>query len=52
MEDASKYGNLPVPMQIRNAPTKLMKKLGYGKKRESEPDDLMPEKLAGRDYFK
>ena len=51
MEDASKYGNLPVPMQIRNAPTKLMKKLGYGKKKESEPDDLMPEKLAGRDYF-
>jgi putative ATPase len=51
MEDASKYGNLPVPMEIRNAPTKLMKKLGYGKKKESEPDDLMPEKLAGRDYF-
>ncbi|MGD9563370.1 MAG: replication-associated recombination protein A [Pyrinomonadaceae bacterium] len=51
MEDASKFGNLPVPMQIRNAPTKLMKHLGYGKKRESEPDDLMPEKLAGRDYF-
>ncbi len=51
MEDANKFGNLPVPMQIRNAPTKLMKQLGYGKKRESEPDDLMPEKLAGRDYF-
>jgi putative ATPase len=51
MEDASKFGNLPVPMQIRNAPTKLMKELGYGKKRENEPDDLMPEKLAGRDYF-
>ncbi len=51
MEDASKYGNLPVPMQIRNAPTRLMKKLGYGKKKESEPDDLMPEKLAGRNYF-
>lgn len=51
MEDASKFGNLPVPMQIRNAPTKLMKQLGYGKKKESEPDDLMPEKLAGRNYF-
>ncbi len=51
MEDANKFGNLPVPMQIRNAPTKLMKQLGYGKKRDSEPDDLMPEKLAGRDYF-
>src|SRR5215216_1093248 len=51
MDDANKYGNLPIPMQIRNAPTRLMKKLGYGKKKENEPDDLMPEKLAGRDYF-
>ena len=30
MEDARKYGNLPVPLKIRNAPTKLMKELGYG----------------------
>jgi putative ATPase len=51
MEDANKYGNLPVPMQIRNAPTKLMKDLGYGKKTEDQSDDLMPEKLAGRNYF-
>lgn len=51
MEDAKKFGNLPVPMQIRNAPTKLMKELGYGKKKQAEPDDLMPEKLAGRNYF-
>jgi len=28
-EDIEKYGNLPVPMHIRNAPTKLMKNLGY-----------------------
>ena len=51
MEDANKFGNLPVPMQIRNAPTKLMKDLGYGKKTEEQSDDLMPEKLAGRNYF-
>ncbi len=51
MEDAKQFGNLPVPMQIRNAPTKLMKELGYGNKRDSEPADLMPEKLAGRKYF-
>src|SRR3990167_7700325 len=31
MEDVKKYGNLPIPMKIRNAPTKLMKNLGYGK---------------------
>ena len=51
LEDASKYGNLPVPMQIRNAPTKLMKDLGYGKKTENQSEDLMPEKLSGRNYF-
>jgi putative ATPase len=51
MEDANKYGNLPVPMQIRNAPTKLMKELGYGGKTEDQDDDLMPKKLAGRKYF-
>jgi putative ATPase len=51
MEDAKKFGNLPVPMQIRNAPTKLMKELGYGKKTEDQTDDLMPAKLAGKKYF-
>lgn len=51
LEDASKFGNLPVPMQIRNAPTKLMKELGYGKKIEEQSEDLLPEKLAGRNYF-
>ena len=51
MEDAKKHGNLPVPMQIRNAPTKLMKELGYGEKTEDQSDDLMPAKLAGRKYF-
>jgi len=51
MEDARKFGNLPVPMQIRNAPTRLMKELGYGKKTVEQSDDLMPEKLAGRTYF-
>ena len=51
MEDAKKFGNLPVPMQIRNAPTKLMKELGYGKKTEDQSEDLMPYKLAGRKYF-
>ena len=53
MEDASKFGNLPVPMKIRNAPTKLMKNLGYGKDEGNDPDsDLMPEKLRGRKYLK
>jgi len=54
MEDAKKLGNLPVPMNIRNAPTKLMKGLGYGKGYEMYPedDDLLPEKLRGKKYLK
>ncbi len=52
MDDAKKFGNLPVPMKIRNAPTKLMKNLGYGKDEGNDPDgDLMPSKLRGRKYF-
>jgi putative ATPase len=52
MQDASKFGNLAVPMKIRNAPTKLMKGLGYGKDEGNDPEgDLMPEKLRGRKYF-
>ena len=52
MEDAKKLGNLPVPMKIRNAPTKLMKDLGYGKDDGNDPEgDLMPQKLRGRKYF-
>jgi len=51
IEDAKKFGNLPVPMEIRNAPTKLMKELGYGKKSDGDPDDLLPKKLSGRRYF-
>ncbi len=52
MEDVKKFGNLPVPMKIRNAPTKLMKDIGYGKDEGNDPDgDLLPVKLRGRKYF-
>jgi putative ATPase len=52
MDDAKKFGNLPVPMKIRNAPTKLMKELGYGKDEGNDPEgDLLPEKLRGRKYL-
>jgi putative ATPase len=52
MEDAKKLGNLPVPMKIRNAPTKLMRGLGYGQDEGNDPDgDLMPARLRGRKYF-
>ncbi|HEX6127375.1 MAG TPA: replication-associated recombination protein A [Pyrinomonadaceae bacterium] len=53
MGDAKNLGNLPIPMNLRNAPTKLMKNLGYGKGYEMYPDedDLLPDKLRGKKYF-
>ena len=35
--DFKEFGNLPVPLKSRNAPTKLMKDLGYGKGYEKYP---------------
>ncbi len=52
MKDVKRHGNLPIPMQIRNAPTKLMKELGYGKSDEDADDSLLPDKLRGRKYLK
>jgi putative ATPase len=52
MEDARKYGNLPVPLKIRNAPTKLMKDLGYHEGYEKyTKEDLLPEKIKGKKYL-
>jgi putative ATPase len=52
LADAKKYGNLPIPMSIRNAPTKLMKDLGYGKGYERyTKKDLMPEELRDKKYL-
>jgi putative ATPase len=59
-EDIEKYGNLPVPMNIRNAPTKLMDELGYGKGYEYDHDlenkksnqQCMPDKLVNKKYIK
>jgi ATPase related to the helicase subunit of the Holliday junction resolvase len=53
LEDVRKYGNLPVPLNLRNAPTRLMKNLGYGSGYEPyTSEDLLPEKLKGRKYLK
>jgi putative ATPase len=49
----------PVPLWIRNAPTRLMKDLGYGKEYKYAHDeadavagmDCLPERLAGRRYY-
>ncbi|NJM54041.1 MAG: hypothetical protein HC846_12060 [Blastocatellia bacterium] len=53
MEDVKKFGNLPIPLKVRNAPSKLMKDLDYGKDYELYPkDDLLPDKLKGKKYLK
>lgn len=60
MEDAAKYGSLEVPLHLRNAPTRLMKQLGYGKGyryAHSEPDayaageNYFPEGMPAREYY-
>jgi putative ATPase len=58
-EAVDSYGALPVPLHIRNAPTGLMKKLGYGKdykyahdhKDAYAPQDYLPEKLQGISFY-
>jgi putative ATPase len=56
-QDVRKFGNLSVPLHIRNAPTKLMKNLGYGKdykytpKEDSSSQQYLPDKLKSRRYF-
>lgn len=58
-EDVRSMPAEPVPMQIRNAPTELMKELGYGKGYEYAHDteeklthmQCMPERLKDRTYY-
>lgn len=47
-EDIMKLGNLPVPMHLRNAPTRLMKELGYGQANPQAGN--LPDKLRGKKY--
>ena len=51
--DVKNFGNLPVPLSLRNAPTALMKDAGYGEGYEMYPkgESLLPEKLKGKKYF-
>ena len=49
MKAAKETGSLMPPAHIRNAPTKLMKDLGYGKGYAYDPDT--PEGFSGQDYF-
>jgi putative ATPase len=57
-EDVQNHGNLAVPKHLRNAPTALMKKAGYGKgyvydhdvKGKVSGQQCMPDKLKGKRY--
>jgi len=54
-----KTGNLPVPLHLRNAPTKLMKEIGYGKdykyahnyEEHFVKDHYLPEELKNQQLF-
>jgi len=59
LSEVRQSGALPVPLHIRNAPTKLMKELGYHKGYQYDHDyeegyagqECLPEKLAGRKFY-
>lgn len=60
MDDVKQFGSLDVPMHIRNAPTGLMKKLGYGKDYRYPHDEpnayakgehYFPEQMGDRQYY-
>jgi putative ATPase len=59
MAEVRKSGALPVPMHIRNAPTRLMKGLGYGKGYKYAhdytegyvPQDYLPDEIKGSKYY-
>ncbi len=61
MEDVSRFGTLEVPLRLRNAPTRLMKGLGYGqgyRYAHDEPDAFaageryLPDEMPDRRYYR
>jgi putative ATPase len=53
---ARQFPDLPVPLQLRNAPTKLMKDLGYGQNYQwqagfNPKEGFLPPELSGSDFF-
>jgi putative ATPase len=59
LELVKQTGDLPVPLHLRNAPTKLMKELGYGAeykyahsfKNNFVADEFLPEKISGTKFY-
>lgn len=60
IEDAQKYPELPVPLHLRNAPTKLLKELGYGRDYKYSHDfpehfveqQFLPDELKNKIYYR
>ncbi len=52
LEDVKALGNLPIPLRLRNAPTQLMRELGYADGYQAYTDEsLLPEAITGKRYF-
>lgn len=53
MNDVENYGNLPIPLNLRNPVTKLMQNSGYGKNYEMYSKiSLLPDKIKNKKYYK
>jgi putative ATPase len=53
LSDAKSLGNLSIPMKLRNAPTKLMKDVGYGADYQMyDGEDYLPKEIKGKKYLK
>lgn len=58
-EKVRQTGNLPIPLHLRNAPTKLMKELGYGEdykyahdyKNQFIEQEFLPEEIKGTTFY-
>ncbi len=48
--DVERYGNIPIPLKLRNPSTKLMKEMGYGK--DSSNESFLPEKIKNKKYYR
>jgi putative ATPase len=52
LSDVRNFGNLPVPLKIRNPVTKLMGDIGYGKGYQKyDKETYLPEKLKNKKYY-
>lgn len=52
LDDVKEQGNLAIPLHIRNAPTQLMRELGYGEGYRAYTDEsLLPEAIKGKRYY-